>query len=335
MVDFQSRTFAERYLLGRREQPYFARISGWELEFWDPATDNARVLLGMAHPVGSLDLRAVLHVEAFEVRRELYQVSIGMGGGSFSFHVRSREEADMWSQGLAWALIEHARVSREHLQGGLERSQDRVSHVVQARPPSDAGCGEAAPLRHEVSPMRKATLRRLWIQCLRAVANGGAAPSAAFADMFDLYDVDRDANLDLDELETMLRDLLAVRRDELESALAVQRERVVTPERIMLNGNALALWRKTVGDPGSGLLMHYEHMLQPRGFESRAVLLRSNLDSSHDGQVTLKEFVLGAPLLLLPQQELFQEAQFYKACHHVKEEFLEHHEKEEKGCLTQ
>jgi len=334
MVDYTSMSFAEHYLLGRSEQPYFARTSGWELQFWEPTTDNVKILMDRAHPIGSLDLRTVMHVEAFKVRHKFYQVNLGMPEGSFCFHVQTREEADMWAQCASQALVDFTLIKRAKWQEGLERAQSTVSRVVQARPRADRGDEDDAP-RYEVDPGREEGLRGIWIQCLRAVGDGGAPPPQAFADLFALYNADRDEDLDQGELELMIRELVAVRRTELQRALAIQRGQVVTPARIMLNPDALVVWGKTVGEPGDKLLKSYDSMLQQRGFESRAVLLRSSLDTSHDGQVNLGEFVRGAPQFLLPQQELFREVQFYRACKDMKREFLEEHEKEEPGCLQQ
>lgn len=67
-----------------------------------------------------------------------------------------------------------------------------------------------------------------------------------------------------------------------------------------------------VGTLAKSLTKHYNNMLQGSGFRSRALVLRSALDTSHDGHVCKGEFLRNGPELLLPGKELRMEARYYE-----------------------
>lgn len=343
MVERDRETFADKYLVGESDQQYFSRTSGWELEFWNSNTDKASVMRGMVHPVGCIDLRMVVRVEAYKVPGGLHEISLKMRGGSFFFRVQKAEDAAMWSGCISQAIVERTHAERMHQQAGVDRAHSLHTHVVQPKRGGPGGAelkrGKDQMEHYVVSPKREAALRRIWAKCLRAAAGGRSAPAEAFSEMFMLYDFDADHNLDQDECEVMLRELILVRLKELKEALQAQREHVMTPQRIKLDPDGLRMWQRTVGDPGNKLVQHYDRLLEHQGFESRAILLRSKLDTTPDGQVTHGEFVRSAPAFLLPQRELLLEAQFYKSCGTAKEHFQfgdkDEEAAEEAGCLHQ
>lgn len=341
IIDSQSQTFADRYLVGQGSQNwYYARIDGWVLHFWDTDATGAEVDRITAHSVGLLDLRTVVHVEACKSRGGFHEVIIGMSNGSFSFGVQEAKAVQMWTQHIQQAIVENIHLQRVHREAGRERAHSTKSRIVI---PSIKGQNRtelmlgADQLKHySVSPDRAGTLRRLWVDCLRT-AEQGAQPET-FAALFALYNFDGDDNLDLDEVEIMLQELLVMRQQELRNALESQRQKVVTEERIILDGSlALQQWQKAVGDPGQKLQKQYNSMLQGGGLESRAILLRSELDTSRDGRVSLCEFLQGAPQFLLPRRELLLEAQFYKSCAAAFAQITANEDRyeEEGGCLHQ
>ncbi|CAE7375963.1 unnamed protein product [Symbiodinium natans] len=70
----------------------------------------------------------------------------------------------------------------------------------------------------------------------------------------------------------------------------------------------------TMTSLGQRLLLDYNSRLDKDGFESRCILLQSQLDLSADQRVALPEFLAGAPRILLPDSELRAEAVFFEAC---------------------
>lgn len=64
---------------------------------------------------------------------------------------------------------------------------------------------------------------------------------------------------------------------------------------------------------GAELLWSYRQRLG-EAFETCCQLLKAQLDLSADGRVSLAEFLRQAPSVVLPEEEVRMEAQFYKGC---------------------
>lgn len=332
-LDAQHATFAERHLVGLSpEQWYFGRIDGWVLYFWrtDDAGEFGR------HPAGFIDLRMIVHAGVLGADG-LFKVAAGMNGGEISFKVKSRHEAEKWASAMRQALVAKVHIDRIHKEEGLEQAALARS-TFHSAPAKGVGGTEMMSFqevrqRSYVNPQRVRALQAIWEAC---VAGADRAPDPdKYIELYDLYNSNMDDNLDLDEVEVMVRDLATVREQELERALAVSRARMLDSRQLKLNGAfALARWQKTIGEPGEKLQQMYNGYLQAGGVESRAVLLRSELDTSRDGRVTPSEFLQNAPAFLLPPAELLLEAQFYSNCEQELRRERQQEDEEDGGCLS-
>merc|ERR1712051_1151788 len=88
-------------------------------------------------------------------------------------------------------------------------------------------------------------------------------------------------------------------------------EQLEDRSRSLLPSAAELDFRAELGKLAKELTAHY-NFLSKDGYRARALLLRSSLDTSHDGFLSKGEFVRGAPELVLPGRELWMEAKFYE-----------------------
>lgn len=337
-IDAQLATFAERHLVGvGPEQWYFGRIDGWALYFWetDDAGEHAR------HPAGFMDLRTIVHTGVLRADG-LFKVQVDLPGGELYFKVNTRQEGEMWASAFRQALVAKVHMDRIHKEEGRERAM-QARNTFHSAPPK--GSGDAFAFSSEmkgfkeggqqtyVHPQRARALHEIWAAC---VAGADRAPDPdIYIELFDMYNANMDDDLDLDEVEVMVRELASVRQQELERKLEVTRQTLLDPRRLKLNGPAaLSRWRKEIGEPGDRLKQMYNCYLQGGGAESRAILLRSELDTSRDGQVGPSEFLLNAPVFLLPPAELLLEAKFYTNCENELRRERDQEDEEDGGCLS-
>ena len=291
-IDTERDTLADK-LQSDISRWYYAQLYGWFLYFYE-------ISPGIRKRVSSIDLRLVRRAQT--VSQILgHAVILISESGSFEFLV-GPEEAQAWCAAITAAI--------------LASSQREAKPVVKPSPQRTGGHSGHSPFPASprgLSPLQM-HLRHAWAACVKAVAQGCPAPTEAFEDMFMLYDADENESLSLQEIRTMLMDLLVVRKVEAERALErqIQHSRNVdaldftTQSRLKdaaRNSSAL----------GQELLSGYEGRLNPQGFETRCILLQSQLDLSADQRVALPEFLSAAPRALLPENELKLEANFYKS----------------------
>jgi len=138
-----------------------------------------------------------------------------------------------------------------------------------------------------------------------------------YKNLYDLYDINQDGNIDLQELEVMIKELLIVRREEAKRVMDEFANRrsshggLDREQRILLDMEGEARdWGERIGKQGKSLLDHYNFMLR-EGLQNRCIILRSQLDYTHDGRISLQEFLDGAGIFILPTQELQKEVDFY------------------------
>lgn len=329
LADWLDQSFADKYIEGMGDTEWhFIRIDGWILQFWNPdtwhplATDSHEVL-----PAGWIDLRMVrgVGIDKLTGRWNIdcpCEVQVSCRSGYMSFFVRTEEEAAKWFEAIQAGFSEHQLNEEAKRARAAERAEDIHSRTVQigevVRGPGGVTLerGKDLLLHVAVDPARAELLRELWVKCVRAsVGQGGTDMQGPFMDMYRIYDFDEDDNLRMDELEVMLKELLAVRWAEYQKALQEQEEVVLSHSRLQLNAaEEERTWRGSVGLLGDRLKIIYSDLMQEHGFQKRVAVLRGRLDISHDGIVTCEEFTEAAPQLMLPIQELQIEAKFYGHC---------------------
>jgi Ca2+-binding EF-hand superfamily protein len=278
-------------------------------------------------PTGWIDLRMVQAVETEMLRGRWnvdcpYEVKVLMRTGHMSFFVRKAEEAARWREVIQAGFAEHQIAEEAKRAQMLEAAKDiqtrtvDISQVVAGAGGATYERGQNGLINLSVDPRRERVLRGLWVGAVRASVGQGDDLHDTFRQMFELYDFDGNGNLRMDELEVMVRELLAVRHAEYKKALREQDEVVLSHGRTMLNGaEEERTWMKTVGDLSARLKRSvYGYMMQEEGFQKRVAVIRSHLDISHDGIVTCEEFVLRGLQVILPLKELRLEASFYGHC---------------------
>lgn len=329
MADWLDKSFADKYIEGMGDTEWhYIQLDGWIIHFWNPeywqpsAPDDREML-----PAGWIDLRMVQAVETEMLHSHWnmdcpYEIKVLMRTGYMSFFVRKPEEAARWREVIESGFAEHQIREEAKRVQALESSKDIQSRTVDiGQVVAGAGGatyerGQNGLLHLSVDPSRERDLRNLWVWCVRASVGQGDDLHDAFKQIFDLYDFDGNGNLRMDELEIMVRELLAVRHAEYKKALKEQDEVVLSQGRTMLNGaEEERTWMKTVGHLSARLKQTvYGYMMQEEGFQKRVAVIRSHLDISHDGVVTREEFVLRGPLVILSLKELQLEASFYGHC---------------------
>lgn len=325
-VDYSELSFADKYLQGPpRARTFWLRTDGWVLCFWDPALWDERAAdRGHLFPVGWLDLRSVMAPQYRRAGMDSFQstfqfeVIAHTKTGRFLFEVPTESDAAMWVHCMNAALVEGRTLEMKHHQAALAAAEmdDAYAgvgvvgkrHYVEApMPRSNYSGSECSEPYIEVSAARAAVLKSIWVKCLRCAIHGQTPQ--VFQEMFRLYDDNSDYMLQVEELEVLLKELLWVRRETLRQA----REEQMQDGRRAQHGLSKLDFdeRAEVGKLAKELDAHYE-FLRKDGYRSRALVLQSALDTSHDGYLTEGEFVRGAPELILPGRELWMEAKFYE-----------------------
>jgi len=305
-IDTERDTLADK-LQGDISKWYYAQLDGWFLSFYQSTPGSIR------KRVSSIDLRLVRRTQT--VSQVLGNVVILiLESGSFEFVVRP-EEAQAWCAAitaaiLAWAQLRETKEAKEAQPSApFAKPSPSAPHGVS---PRGLGPFDPRPLQMHLPPVRHA-----WVACVKAVAQGCPAPTEAFEDIFMLYDADGNDTLSLQEIRTMLMDLLQIRKDEVESALERQVQHVQQSCNVgtldFTSQSRLKDAARNAASLGKDLLADYAGRLSGQGFEMRCILLQSQLDLSADQRVALPEFLSAAPRVLLPESELKQEANFYKS----------------------
>eukprot|EP00931_Biecheleriopsis_adriatica_P030983 TRINITY_DN18208_c0_g1_i1.p1 TRINITY_DN18208_c0_g1~~TRINITY_DN18208_c0_g1_i1.p1 ORF type:complete len:472 (+),score=78.18 TRINITY_DN18208_c0_g1_i1:119-1534(+) len=328
-IDSQGDTVAQKLHEADDGAPwYYAEVDGWALNFYAKHLyDPYLARLGRVRPEATVDLRGVRRTQITEPihwnppsaydwhRVAEIRVTLILASGLFSFLVRHREEAEQWCRIASMAVAENQSNNLRHKQEAIQDAREfhAKNHriTVNMRDP----VGQQATPSHHVPNDRRRELRVLWGSCVKAIGSGYPVPLSAFEGIYTLYDVNGDGNLAVDEIETMTRDLFSIRKDEVERAMDRNVHSAVRPDQLLLDcrRETEELWG-TVETMGKKLLQDYQSKLSKEGFESRCLLLRSQLDFSADSILSVDEFLQQAPRILLPERELKEEALFYSNC---------------------
>ncbi|CAE7889357.1 unnamed protein product [Symbiodinium sp. KB8] len=331
-VDAETDTIAEKLHTLEGDLPWmYAEVDGWALNFYPEAKGP-----GPPRCASSVDLRALRRVEVTAQVMGPFVVSMIMEPGTFKFYTYSQEEAEQWRQTLTSVFVQFRQIEIH-----------RRASPPKARPSAVPGvpAGAMAVPRTEAEAPSSSPLRDIYASCIEAVVQGQAPGPELFECIFQLYDVNGDGDLAFEELQQMVRDLLLVRKAEVQCAL---RRREMT-KAVILDAHSQITLRTasaTMSRLGERLLSDYESRLEKDGFESRCILLQSQLDLSADQRVALPEFLAGAPRILLPESELRAEAVFFETCskamrmqkkaeHLTKPAGLESDEEDEGICVQQ
>ena len=275
---------------------YYARVDGWFLCFYE-ATQTS-----VGRRVSSIDLRLVRRTQTasgiFGSR-----VILIMEAGTFEF-VTNSQEAENWCATITSIMLAWSQSQSKPPSLPTETAASRLAPRVHQ---------EFSLSRQQLAPLQR-HLRGSWAACVKAVSQGCPAPADAFEEVFLLYDSDGNESLCFSEIRRMFMDLIQTRKVEVEEALS----------KLQLSSHNLnALDFKTQSQLkdaarnasilGKELLADYTARLSNQGFETRCLLLQSQLDLSADQRVALVEFLSAAPRVLLPESELKQEANFYRS----------------------
>jgi hypothetical protein len=273
-----------------------------------------------------------------------YQIRLIHREGEMKFRVYSLSEAKNWEAAITGVIAENTLIKQEMTSAAQLANEDTAVDPSQAaaiesellfgppevrRPMNDisaAACDGGVA----VLPPRLRELGRLWCQALNAAATG-PVPAWVFEDMWSLFDTNRNGDLDVRELETLVRDLATVRLTNVRHALDRAMSRMdATGQLTIMANNTMNEWQRTVAEPGRQLIAHYEQLLAP-GISTRAAFMKQHLDVNHDGHVRKEEFIRAAPVFLLPTRELRDEAYFLGSC----DTRDKGHHDDEAGCLQQ
>ncbi|CAK0805805.1 unnamed protein product [Prorocentrum cordatum] len=224
ITDWLDKSFADKYVEGKGgTEWHYIQLDGWVIHFWNPehwhpcAPDDREML-----PVGWIDLRMVQAVETEMLHGRWnvdcpYEVRVLMRTGYMSFFVRKAEEAARWCEVIEAGFAEHQIAEEAKRTKMIESAKDIYTHTIDlGQVVTGAGGathkrGKDGLLHMSIDPAREAVLRGLWVRCVRASAGQGGDLQDTFRQIFELYDFDGNGNLRMDELEIMVRELLAVR----------------------------------------------------------------------------------------------------------------------------
>lgn len=351
-VDYSEQSFADKYMQGPSEaRTYYMKTDGWALCFWDPKLWDPRAAeRGHLVPAGWLDLRSIMEADARIVGmsgfRSTFQFEVvaHTKTGRFLIQVQTQIDAAMWVRCMQAALVESRTLQMRHQKEALDAAELDHAHAEQGHagkvfrveaPIQRGGSSRSGSVCSDpyiaIAPERAKILKDLWSRCLRAAIHG-APPRSVFHELFRLYDDSGDHMLQVQEMETLLRELLHVRRETLRQA---QEEQLQGGDVTASKADVQDL--AELGKLAKELNTHYD-FLRKEGHRARAVLLNSSLDTSHDGFVMEGEFVRGAPELVLPGKELWMEAKFYqragaRLARKAKQRGEEDDSEDEGGCV--
>lgn len=318
VADDEDLSFADSYLGPGREAEYLVEIDGWELTFW-PWDERRIPTTAPPRAAACFDLRKVRRAEA-RPEGKLWSIVLCTRNSKYSFVVGDEDIAQRWVQRIRQVSLEWQQASQKANFEGQERARSLRSseaplrrRVVAAAAPRPLSMGESLPVLIVPPPKRERALKRLWAECVAAAPE--PAPEAVFSQLFQLYDVDGDQDLALEEMLLMLGELLTVRSRELEKTEGLMLGLRGAEARLILDGAARQGWERSAAKAATKLRDLYGYMQRSDGgLTARASLIRSQMDLSCDGRVSLGEFLRDAPRLLLPPRELRMEAAFYSCC---------------------
>ena len=242
----------------------YARVDGWFLCFYE-ATPTS-----VGRRVSSIDLRLVRRTQTasgiFGTR-----VILIMEAGTFEF-VTNSQEAENWcatitSVMLAWSQSKHPSLPRE--------SAPTSSHLA----PRGVHQEFSLSPRQQLAPLQR-HLRRLWAACVKAISQGCPCPPEAFEEVFLLYDSDGNESLSFSEIRRMFIDLIQTRKLEVEEAL--QKLQGISSQKLnaaldFKTQSQLKDAARNASILGKELLADYTARLSNQGFETRCLLLQSQL----------------------------------------------------------
>jgi len=322
--DTRQLTIAQKYLTGNsNDKWYHVTTDGWAMSFWDPRYwDPEMAALSRLVPIAWYDLRQFKAVEIDWLQGQEYAdapwlITISQSSGRFTFRVRTEAEAAGWIKAINNAIAESILMHQRHVSEARSLAQDTHTHVVQHNGMNQKGVkmhrGEDNMMHYSLDPKRALHLRRLWIKCLHSMIR--CQRPEIFGELFDLYDLDGNEYLSVEEMEMMLKELFVVRKQELERVIEEEIGQVYTPERIALDGEReLQEFKTLFYDIGGKLKDHYKRMMTLSNFRTRSAFFWSKLDVNFDGNVSRGEFERRAPDVLMPLEELELEAKFYEGC---------------------
>jgi len=313
----------------RMENPWqwvYAHASGWEINFWpwdfflnkssdDSAGNGCR-------PIASLDIRQICVAQISEDKASAegakcpWEVHINFANGYFPFRVKTSEEAQMWKGRIMQGVVENVKISqrREKYMSKLHLHDEvEGSHI-------------------EKDPVRIERVAGLWHEAVEAVERGTRPSKEIFFTLYRIYDSigvgqqDRpqggygrtsqeddsgDSNLTMAEVEVMARELLEIKMEEVKQ-ITVQQEKVLYSNHRPVNSVHEVKLRWTI-DQGRALMKYYEQMLSPKDFFDRVVNFHQRTDISREGKVDINEFMLAAPVFLMPVKDLRKEGMFFRS----------------------
>lgn len=277
---------------------YYMRINAWIIEFFDQRSWQG-IAKGNVRPVGWVDLRKILAVHVGKVAKldTLYEaytsdpflVSLNQSDGDFGFRVASSAEADLWAKAIEQRIYENS-------------TNKHASHIV------------LELKRRTMSPEQERSVHDIWMECVRCVADGESPHPSLWAEMFALYDHDRDGNMGNAELSCLIRDLTEVRHKNLLEFLAREEQRLRDCEPSALGVSEKNYMHGSLSQmqiSAEHLLSIYQESEGP-GFNRRMFKVRQMLDISRDGSLSFSEFSKGAHEMIFCKQVLELEAQFYQ-----------------------
>jgi len=282
-----------RQKLTRAFDLYYAETQGWILNFWrkdfmDEIDDPPEY---RTPPAGWLDLRHLYAAYAQYQRlagKFPYEVVLGYPTGHFTFSVELAEQAEVWSKVFNNIIYDGVMIDQE------QKAREKPLEIV------------SAP-----DPARMRQLRALWLDCVHAASLGTSSHCSVYAELYSLYDSDGGNDLSYEELEACVRDLILVRKNEVQKIL-VQEERAkyANTRSVLEAGNQNQLKLRRSVEIGKRLSEHYEGLLERDAFLRHLVELRLALDRSKDGWVSIDEFMFYAPDLLMNPRLLAVEAEY-------------------------
>lgn len=288
-----------------------------------------------------------------------YEVKLIFASGGYGFRVKHPDQAEAWESAIRnvitqkVAMDEYRRKSSMGQMGynvkaepflmEAQRMMQGLSPDEPLRPPKapwqrfqsmSGGYGDEDETRIEpVDPGRAKKLTKLWWQCVKDAAAVSATEDSVYSDLFDLYDGSQEGNLTIDEVAVLVRELAAVRQNQLVWTLQQEGHHydALHFDGSVVSDNELQLMEKVKG-LAEELTAIYQENLSDNSLNMKAIAVHEVLDLTHDNSVNAREFVHGAPMVVIQAKTLQMEAQFYK----LKNKLMQHKQDDEaNGCVDQ